>query len=57
MTLGLIVPGSFAGYPLERLGYPGFFVWILVATIPSFVVTWIVYRRLDPQFGRRVEAA
>ena len=36
MTLGLILPGSLAGYPLEWLGYTGFFVWILVATIPSF---------------------
>ncbi|MEX0612108.1 MAG: hypothetical protein WD229_08300 [Pirellulales bacterium] len=57
MTLGLIVPGSFAGYPLEWLGYTGFFVWILVATIPSFVVTWIVYRNMDPAFGRREAAA
>jgi PAT family beta-lactamase induction signal transducer AmpG len=53
MTLGLIVPGSFAGYPLEWLGYTGFFIWILVCTIPSFIVTWIVYRRMDPNFGRR----
>jgi PAT family beta-lactamase induction signal transducer AmpG len=53
MTLGLIVPGSFAGYPLEWLGYTGFFIWIIVCTIPSFVVTWIVYRQMDPNFGRR----
>jgi PAT family beta-lactamase induction signal transducer AmpG len=53
MTLGLILPGSLAGYPLERLGYTGFFVWILIATIPSFVVTWIVYQQLDPRFGQR----
>jgi PAT family beta-lactamase induction signal transducer AmpG len=53
MTLGLILPGSFAGYPLEWLGYTGFFVWIIVATIPSFVVAWIVYLRMDPKFGAR----
>lgn len=57
MSLGLIVPGSFAGYPLERFGYTGFFIWILVATIPSFLVTWIVQQRLDPQFGRREATA
>ncbi len=57
MTLGLIVPGSLAGYPLQWLGYTGFFLWILVATIPSFLVTWIVYRQMDPQFGRREEGA
>jgi MFS transporter, PAT family, beta-lactamase induction signal transducer AmpG len=55
MTLGLIVPGSFAGYPLEWFGYTGFFIWILVCTIPSFMVTWIVYRQMDPQFGKRLE--
>lgn len=57
MALGLILPGSLAGYPLEWLGYTGFFVWILIATIPSFVVTSIVCRHMDPQFGRREEAA
>lgn len=57
MSLGLIVPGSFAGYPLEWLGYTGFFTWIIIATIPSFIVTWIVQQSLDPRFGRREEAA
>lgn len=57
MSLGLIVPGSFAGYPLKWLGYTGFFVWILIATIPSFFVTWLVARQLDPQFGRREATA
>lgn len=57
MTLGLIVPGSFAGKPVEWFGYTGFFMWILVCTIPSFIATWIVYRQMDPQFGRRAEAA
>jgi PAT family beta-lactamase induction signal transducer AmpG len=57
MTLGLIVPGSLAGWPLEWLGYTGFFTWILIATIPSFMVTWIVYRRMDQQFGRKESSA
>jgi PAT family beta-lactamase induction signal transducer AmpG len=57
MTLGLILPGSLAGYPLQRLGYTGFFTWILIATIPSFVVTWIVYQKMDPRFGQREHLA
>jgi len=57
MTLGLILPGSLAGYPLERLGYAGFFTWIMVATIPSFIVAWIVQRNIDPAFGAREETA
>jgi len=56
MSLGLMVPASFAGIPLEWLGYSGFFTWIIIATIPSFIVTWIIYRQMDPNFGKR-EAA
>lgn len=52
MTLGLILPASFAGYPLKWLGYTGFFAWIMIATIPSFVVALLVYFRMDPRFGR-----
>jgi PAT family beta-lactamase induction signal transducer AmpG len=53
MWIGLNVPAALAGYPLEWLGYVGFFTWVIIATIPSFIVTWIVHQRLDPGFGRR----
>jgi PAT family beta-lactamase induction signal transducer AmpG len=56
MWIGLNVPAALGGYSLDWLGYTGFFIWVLVATIPSFIVTWIVYRRMDPEFGRREEA-
>lgn len=52
MTLGLILPASFAGYPLKWLGYTGFFTWIMIATIPSLAVALLVYFRMDPRFGR-----
>lgn len=57
MSLGLILPGNLAGYMLERLGYTGFFTWVLIATAPSFFVTWLVFRQMDPAFGKRQEAA
>jgi PAT family beta-lactamase induction signal transducer AmpG len=57
MSLGLILPGSLAGYPLQWLGYTGFFVWIMLATIPSFAVAILVYFQMDPNFGRREDAA
>ena len=51
MALGMMVPGLVSGWLQEMLGYQHFFVWILVATIPSFlVVAWIP---LDANFGRR----
>ena len=38
MALGMMVPGMVAGQIQEALGYLGFFVWVLVATLPGFVV-------------------
>lgn len=53
MALGIMIPGWFSGRIQEALGYTGFFAWIMVATIPSFLVAAIVYARIDPSFGRR----
>jgi PAT family beta-lactamase induction signal transducer AmpG len=53
MALGVMIPGWFSGRIEESLGYLGFFTWIMVATIPSFVVAAIVFSRVDPSFGRR----
>lgn len=51
MALGMMIPGMFSGWLQERLGYTGFFWWIMIATIPSFVVTALV--RVDPEFGKK----
>jgi len=51
MALGLMVPGMWSGWLQERIGYPHFFVWVILATIPSFIVAARV--PLDPEFGRR----
>lgn len=39
MALGMVIPGRFSGMIQESLGYTNFFLWILVATIPSLVIT------------------
>jgi PAT family beta-lactamase induction signal transducer AmpG len=51
MALGLTLPGMWSGWLQARLGYPAFFVWVLLATIPGFVMTALV--PLDAEFGRR----
>ena len=51
MALGMMLPGMFSGTVQEALGYTSFFVWIMLATIPSFVVAWLV--PLDDDFGRK----
>ena len=55
MALGMMLPGMASGWLQERLGYPHFFIWVILATIPSFIVA----RRipLEAEFGRRDRAA
>ena len=43
-----------AGWLQSRLGYSAFFIWVCIATLPSFVAVALV--RIEPGFGRR-EAA
>ncbi|MCA9187829.1 MAG: hypothetical protein R3E01_20690 [Pirellulaceae bacterium] len=54
MALGMMVPGYFSGGIQQRVGYPLFFVWVVVATIPAFVLTALI--PLDPQFGCKEHA-
>lgn len=51
MALGMMLPGLWAGWLQETLGYTAFFVWVCVATLPSFAAAAAV--RIDPSFGRR----
>ncbi len=57
MALGMMLPGWMSGRVQESLGYTGFFVWIMVSTIPSFLVAMLAYFRIDPEFGRRESTA
>jgi PAT family beta-lactamase induction signal transducer AmpG len=42
MALGMMVPGMWSGALQEWLGYPRFFIWVLLATIPGFAVVALV---------------
>ena len=35
MALGMMIPGMFAGYIQESLGYTDFFIWICICTLPG----------------------
>ena len=52
MALGMMLPGMAAGWIQDHLGYVNFFLWVLVASIPSFFVTALI--KVDAQFGRKV---
>ncbi|MFM1879196.1 MAG: hypothetical protein RLZZ241_2062 [Bacteroidota bacterium] len=38
MALGMMIPGMISGYVQEYLGYSGFFIWVLLASLPAFLL-------------------
>jgi PAT family beta-lactamase induction signal transducer AmpG len=42
MNLGFMIPSMVSGFVSDYLGYKEFFIWVLIATIPAFLVTWLV---------------
>ena len=42
MNLGVMIPGMMSGLLSDWLGYQNFFIWVLIATIPAFAITWLV---------------
>ncbi len=52
MALGMMLPGMAAGWIQDHIGYVKFFGWVLVCTIPSFIV--IARLKVDPEFGKKV---
>jgi len=51
MALGMMLPGMAAGWIEDHIGYVNFFTWVLVCTIPSFIV--ITRLKIDPAFGKK----
>jgi PAT family beta-lactamase induction signal transducer AmpG len=51
MALGMMIPAMFSGWLQEQFGYQNFFLWIMAATIPGFIVTGLV--KIDPEFGKK----
>lgn len=42
MNLGVMLPGMISGFVSDALGYRHFFIFVLLATIPAFLITWFV---------------
>jgi PAT family beta-lactamase induction signal transducer AmpG len=51
MSLGMMLPGMFAGEITEWLGYENFFIWVMACTLITFAVSAII--KIDPNFGKR----
>lgn len=42
VNLGFMLPSMVSGFLSDYLGYKVFFLWVLVATIPAFIISWLV---------------
>ena len=51
MALGMMLPGMMSGKIQELIGYQHFFLWVMISTIPGFIVAALV--KIDPRFGRK----
>ncbi len=53
MALSMLVPGLFAGYLQEAVGYRAFF-WVVMACCAATVaVTFFIDKKIDPAYGRK----
>lgn len=50
MALGMMLPGMAAGWIQEQLGYINFFIFIMIAIIPTLII--IPFMKIDKDFGR-----
>jgi MFS transporter, PAT family, beta-lactamase induction signal transducer AmpG len=49
MAMGMMLPGMVSGWIQEIIGYQNFFVWVVLCTIPGFIV--IRFLRIEKTFG------
>ena len=49
MALGMMLPGLISGFMQEWLGYGGFFIWVVLAALPAFVL--LNYIKYPADFG------
>lgn len=54
MALGMMIPGMWSGWLQELIGYQHFFVWIMIAMIPSLVAVALI--PVERDFGKKAEA-
>jgi PAT family beta-lactamase induction signal transducer AmpG len=51
MALGMMLPGLISGYMQEWLGYDGFFIWVVIAAIPSIIL--LKFIKYPPEYGKK----
>lgn len=53
MAASMLIPGMFAGYIQEAIGYVNFFWMVMACCAATLVVTFFVDRKIDPTYGKK----
>ncbi|MGM9803539.1 MAG: MFS transporter [Muribaculaceae bacterium] len=53
MALSMMLPGFAAGYIQEAIGYLNFFWMVMACCIATLLVTYLVDRKIDPEYGKK----
>ena len=51
MALGMMLPGMFAGWMQEMLGYNHFFIWVMICSIVPIIAVSLL--KIDPEYGKK----
>ena len=51
MALGMMLPGMFAGWLQEQLGYNHFFIWLMICSVIPVIAVSLL--KIDPAFGKK----
>jgi PAT family beta-lactamase induction signal transducer AmpG len=51
MALGMMIPGMWSGWLVDKIGYRHFFVWVLCSAVPGFILALML--KVDPAFGKK----
>jgi PAT family beta-lactamase induction signal transducer AmpG len=51
MALGMNLPNLWSGWLQQQLGYKLFFIWVILATVPSFIAAAKI--PLEAEFGKK----
>ena len=52
MAIGMMIPGMLSGWIQTIIGYPNFFIWVLISTIPGIIL--VNFLPIDPDFGKNM---
>jgi len=51
MALGMMLPGMFAGWLQEQLGYNNFFIWVMICSVVPLIAVSLL--KINPEFGKK----